>query len=161
MEEQYRRIDPASLDFRHARWAQKVAEVHAVPAVEGERVNTVMSDGHAETTNIAQLGDLKITNPSGEQYLVHADVFRKRYHATGKPGIFAPEPRAIHVIRVDENVEFRASWGKTIRIKSGGLLGEIAPGDVNGIEGPEFKETYQYVPDPGASSLPTKPGTMH
>ena len=60
------------LDFRHARRAQKIVEVRAVPARPGERVDTIMRDGHVETTNSAQPGDMKVTNPSGEQYLVQA-----------------------------------------------------------------------------------------
>jgi hypothetical protein len=140
----FRRIDPAAIDFSQARLAQKVARVRARPAEPGERVATVMKDGHVETENVAAAGDLVVTNPSGEQYLVKAATFAERYQPTATPGEFAPKAAPVKALVITENVAFTAPWGETMRIKAGGVL-ISENGEVRGVQAEEFAETYRYL----------------
>lgn len=141
---EFRRIDPAAIDFSQARLAQKVARVQARPAEPGERVATIMKDGHVETENVASDGDLVVTNPSGEQYLVKAATFAERYQPTATPGEFAPRAAPVKALVTGENVEFTAPWGEIMRIKAGGVL-IVENGEVRGVQADEFAATYRYL----------------
>ena len=57
---------------------QKCVTVLAREARPGEIVDTVMADGHFETTNTASEGDWVITNPSGEVFVVQPQRFSSR-----------------------------------------------------------------------------------
>jgi hypothetical protein len=140
----FNRIDPAAIDFSQARTAQKVARVRARPAQAGERVATIMKDGHVETENVAKAGDVVVTNPSGEQYLVAEVTFAKRYQPTETKGEFAPKAAPVKALVTNENVEFEAPWGETMRIKAGGVL-LSENGEVRGVQAEEFAETYRYL----------------
>lgn len=91
----------------------KKAEVNAVIASGGEVIETVLADGTKETTNTAGAGDAIITNPGGEQYIIPAETFNKRYEATSEDGVF----RAKGMARAFKNdtgapIEIMAPWGE-------------------------------------------------
>jgi hypothetical protein len=58
---------------------KKQGEIRAVIAQGGEEIITKLANGSTETKNTANPGDAIITNPGGEQYVIGADKFRKRY----------------------------------------------------------------------------------
>jgi len=110
------------LDLSTEEWTQKLAEapvfakkgiVGAEVATEETPVTTELADGTIETNNIAQPGDVIVTNPGGEKYILKPDNFAKRYEATEEEGIF----RAKGMVRAVQNnsgqpVEIMAPWGE-------------------------------------------------
>lgn len=115
------------LDISTEEWTQKLAEapifakkgkVVAEVATEPTPITTILENGTVETTNTAETGDVIVTNPGGEQYILKPDNFGKRYEATdeltedGKP-IF----RAKGMARAVQNntgqpIEIMAPWGE-------------------------------------------------
>lgn len=98
---------------------KKQGEVRASIAQGGEVVVTKLADGSTETRNTANPGDAIITNPGGEQYIIDAVKFGKRYEPklgeNGKPekGIFS----AKGYCRAIDNpwgqpITMMASWGE-------------------------------------------------
>jgi hypothetical protein len=59
---------------------RKVTQVLARPAIHGERIDTITSDGK-ETTNVANSGDWVVENQTGarEQYILTEAKFLPRY----------------------------------------------------------------------------------
>ncbi|MEO5950690.1 MAG: PGDYG domain-containing protein [Candidatus Saccharimonadales bacterium] len=92
----------------------KKAEVHAVVAVGGEKIETVLANGIVETVNIANSGDAIITNPGGEQYIIPAETFTKRYEATTEEGVFRAKGMA-RALKNDTGapIEITAPWGES------------------------------------------------
>jgi hypothetical protein len=148
----YKKIDTDKLDWSASKIAQKTAKVTAEFVEAGSSVSTVMKDGHVETNNIApEGGAMKVTNPSGEQYLVSPEKFASRYSKTDA-GDYAPIAEPVQVMFIDENVSFTAPWGEEMRIKAGGVLVNAGPGDVYGIQPEEFNETYSVLGDYAAEA---------
>jgi hypothetical protein len=93
---------------------EKAARIQARVANEGEAVQTILADGTIETSNTANAGDVIVTNPGGEQYIVPADKFNVKYSAVeGSPG----EYQSIGEIRAIKNatgkeITITAPWGE-------------------------------------------------
>lgn len=147
--------------FAGAKIYQKYAEVIIRPAILGEQIGTVTSDG-AETMNRAAAGDFILTNDTRakEQYIISAEKLRKRYEPTGKRvgggEIYKAtgKCRAIKVNRqilkalgVDSVFEFIAPWGSKMVCKKGDMLASpdlFGPlNEVYRIALKEFNETYR------------------
>lgn len=123
----------------------KTARIQARVAVEGEQIVTQMKDGHIETKNTAKEGDVIATNPAGEQYIIPAATFVKKYEVDPvNPEQYRPKGGAQQFIHVDEDISFKAPWGEEMHIKAGGVLNVsgLTTGDVYGIQKDEFKNTY-------------------
>ena len=119
----FKTINPATdIDWSKAVWAQKSSKVIAEKVPAGTVVETIMADGHVETTKTAgPNGGYKVTNPNGEQYLVDPAKFENRYDVVGEK-TYAPKWDPVRVVRIDEDVTFKAPWGEDMRIKAGGVL---------------------------------------
>jgi hypothetical protein len=79
-------------------------------AAEQQRVVTTTADGK-ETENTANVGDIIMSGPSKENYVVKADKFPKLYN--GKIGdIVVPDqtPRNVAVYNGTDTIHFKASW---------------------------------------------------
>jgi len=93
---------------------KKQGEVRAVIAQGGEVVITKLADGTTETRNTANPGDAIITNPGGEQYIIDAKKFGKRYEPKeGEEGVYS----AKGYCRAIDNpwgqaITMKASWGE-------------------------------------------------
>ncbi|EPX78027.1 hypothetical protein [Salipiger mucosus] len=138
----FKSIDPADHDWHKAVWAQKTAMVTARPAEAGEPVITRMTDGHIETQGLAPDGAMIVTNPRGEEYIVDAETFSKRYQQRGS--VFTPRASPVRVLKIDEHVRFQAPWGEEMRIARGVLV-MAGENDIYGIQGIEFAETYDLL----------------
>jgi len=126
MTEEFKKVDPASyVDWSKAQWAQKSQErglVQAEFVEEGTVVETVMANGLSETTKTAgENGGYKVTNPSGEQYLIEPSKFEARYEEKSE-GLFVPNYDPVKIMKIDENVKFEAPWGGDMNIQAGGVL---------------------------------------
>jgi hypothetical protein len=114
---QYEKVDLSTEEYT-AKLAEapvfaKKAEVSAVTATAGQEVRTVLANGSEETVNYAEEGDVIVTNPGGEQYILKPDNFAKRYEPTTEEGVF----RAKGMARAFKNdtgapVEIMAPWGE-------------------------------------------------
>ena len=142
----YRVIDPArDIDWTEYFISQKTARVKAEKVEPGTVVETVMADGHVETTKTAGPdGGYRVTNPTGEQYLVDTAKFDSVYEVVGG-GVFAPKPDPRKVVDLDENVSFTAPWGMPMFIKEGGVLVYGGKDDIYGIQPDEYNKTYSAV----------------
>lgn len=123
----------------------KTARVSARKGFPGEEIITKMKDGLTETKNIVQKGDMVITNPDGEQYVMPAETFLKKYEIdTDHPEQYRPKGGAQEFIFVKDDISFTAPWGEQMLIKAGGMLNITGreKGDIYGIQRDEFKRTY-------------------
>lgn len=98
---------------------KKQGEVRAMIAQGGEVVITKLADGFIETKNTANSGDAIITNPSGEQYIINAEKFEKRYEQKvgedGEPeeGVFTAKGYCKAIDNpFGSSITMRASWGE-------------------------------------------------
>lgn len=124
----------------------KTARVMARVGIVGEKIVTKMSDGHIETTNtVKSEGDMVITNPTGEEYIISAEIFAKRYEIDpANQKLYRPKGGAQQFLFLKEDVEFIAPWGEKQSVKKGGVLSISGrdSGDIYGIQRKEFLETY-------------------
>jgi hypothetical protein len=114
---EYEKVDLSTEEYT-AKLAEapvfaKKAEVSAVVAAAGQEVRTVLANGTEETVNYTEEGDVIVTNPGGEQYILKSDNFTKRYEATAQEGIY----RAKGMARAFKNdtgapIEIMAPWGE-------------------------------------------------
>lgn len=116
-EQVYEKLDLSTKEYERklaeAPVYAKKAEVQAVAAHAGQEVRTTLANGTEETVNYAEEGDVIVTNPGGEQYILKSDNFSKRYEATDKDGVF----RAKGMARAFQNdtgtpIEIMAPWGE-------------------------------------------------
>lgn len=149
MNEEFKIIDPKTyVNWSQAQWAQKSQErgrVQAEFVEKGTAVETIMANGHVETTKTAgENGGYRVTNPTGEQYLIEPSKFESRYEES-EPGIFVPKFDPVKVCLVNENVTFDAPWGGAMNIQAGGVLVYGGDNDIYGIQPDEFAETYDII----------------
>lgn len=142
--EMFKVIDPSKdVDWTEFFLAQKIAKVKAEKVPAGTVVETIMSDGHVETKKTAgPNGGYKVTNPTGEQYLVDTEKFESIYDKTGHDGIYQPKPDPRKMVTVDKNISFKAPWGEEMKIKKDGVLVHQGIKDVYGIQPDEYRKTY-------------------
>ena len=150
----YKTIDPEQFVQNHAEsvvYFKKVGSVEARPAIPGERIDTIMKNGHLETSNVAGENQYVIRNPDGEQYIIDAKKFESRYNLNtaelGTDGFskyqVASGPMKVIRLGKNEDVEFQTPWGETMRINGAGVIVDNGPGDIYGIQAQEFANTYR------------------
>lgn len=133
---------------------KKYARVSARPGVAGEKIATILRDGHAEVDpehpEIVSEGDWVVTNPSGEQYKVSGAKFVKRYDVeagVGADGKYAPKGPAITAMQIHEDITIYVPWGGDgslipQHLRAGSYLNITDTNDIYGIAEQEFYETY-------------------
>lgn len=122
----------------------KTARIQAREGVVGEEIVTKMADGHTETVNrVKSEGDMVATNPNGEQYIIDAATFKKKYEVDpANPAQYRPKGGAQQFLFLKEDVQFTAPWGEVMDIKAGGVLNITSRDDIYGIQKKEFNQTY-------------------
>ena len=92
-----------------------------------------------------------VTNPGGEQYIISAETFKKKYEIDpNNLKVYRPKGGAQQFLRLDEDIDFVAPWGEDMHMKSGDFINvtDREKGDIYGIGQKEFFETYgQCNPD--------------
>ncbi|MCL2869700.1 PGDYG domain-containing protein [Candidatus Saccharibacteria bacterium] len=101
--------------FKDADIYQKSGTVEAEFVDKPQEVVTMIGDNE-ETRQTAEPGQVIVTNPSGERYVLDKDTFDKRYETTDKDG----EYRANGKARIMQNdtgkpIEIVAPWGELQR----------------------------------------------
>ena len=138
---------------------RKCRNILAKRAQAGEKIATITADG-LETVNTAQAGDyiIRNTTEAGEQYLLGAEKFEKKYSPFAQPDengwqmyepnsvIFAIElsPELLQRLQWPTEFYFVARWGEEMVAKAGDFL--ALPEDaseVYRIARKEFFETYK------------------
>lgn len=128
------------------------ASVEARRVSERELIRTILQDGTVETERYAEVGDMIVTNPGGEQYVIKQDHFAQQYAETDEPGNY----RSTDGIRASLNptggpISITAPWGSSQFGESDcfvamtvSLASPDQPTDVRYIIGAdEFDETYE------------------
>lgn len=142
------------------RLYQKVKNVHARPAVAGERVKTITSDG-SETFNVAEEGDFVIQNQTmaKEQYIISGEKFKARYvfseGTTSEYDIYKAIGKVIAIEltndflveqKLPEQFYFTAPWEESMVAKKGDFLVSLPDfSQIYRIARNEFFETYQEI----------------
>ena len=133
---------------------KKYARVQARLGVAGEKIATILRDGHAEVDpehpEVVSEGDWVVTNPSGEQYKVSGAKFAKRYDVEagmGADGKYAPKGPAITALQIHEDITIYVPWGENgalvpQHLRAGSYLNITDVNDIYGIAEQEFYETY-------------------
>jgi hypothetical protein len=115
------------------------------------KVVTITADGK-ETENTAVPGDIIMSGPSGEKYVVKAAKFEKLY-AKQDDGTVIPEqsPRQVARYTGKNEVTFTAPWGEQMVLKPGDYLVKDGEGYYR-VAKKEYEATYNL---PGETTSPT------
>jgi hypothetical protein len=156
--EMLRIFAPLLLEF--GQKAQKKTRIWARPALEGERVATITSDG-PETENTALPGDVVVRNQSGAQetYVLPKNIFEKKYHPTGQKDAeweeFAPQstvcvlelrPEILQRVGFPPAFQLMARWQEPMQVRQSDYLATPEDGsEIYRIARKEFEETYQLL----------------
>jgi len=132
---------------------KKQGTVTARPGVVGEKVETILGSGQYETKNeVKEEGQMVVTNPGGEQYIIGAEKFSKRYEASETPGTYHAKG---HVKAVKnpyaEPIVMEASWGEDQHGQANCMIADVC--DENGVSdgepyiigADEFAATYKQL----------------
>lgn len=114
-------------------------------AVDGLPVETYTSDGRLETTNTAYSGDVIMSGPSKEKYVLKASKFNKMYTMVDTSGVVIPEqsPRMVTEYTGDAEISFMAPWGENMILTKGDFLVKKSETEFYRIGREEFMKTYQ------------------
>ena len=133
--------------FGPAQTYAKFARIQATQAQGGEAIETVLADGTKETANIANAGDWIVTNPGGEQYIVSAEQFAKKYEPAPElgEGWFKPKGKPQQFVQIQQDLTFVAPWGKEQFLRKGSYLNVTDLSNIYGVAEEEFLATYKLV----------------
>jgi len=120
---------------------KKFTQITARPAVAGEVIETITSDGK-ETTNTAKSGDYVVTNIGGEEYILSGDTLKKRYESLGN-NRYQAIGECKGIVYTGKPTQFMATWGEAMVLKPGDMIVTGDGKEVYRIAIKEFKETYR------------------
>jgi len=113
---------------------------------DGELIKTITSTDTAdkpETKNVALKGDVVMSGPSGETYVVKGAKFGKLYDGN-IGGIVYPEqsPRMVAAYTGQQVVNFTAPWGESMILKPGDYLVKDGDAGYYRVAKAEYEQTY-------------------
>lgn len=110
---------------------------------ETERTITTETKDGVETVNTAEVGDIIMSGPSGETYVVKKSKFEKLYDGeVGSTVIPNQDPRMVAHYTGVNDVIFKAPWGEDMVLKSGDYMVSDPGGGYYRIAKAEYEETY-------------------
>lgn len=105
-------------------------------------VETITSDGK-ETQNVAEPGDIIMSGPSKENYVLKAAKFPKLYQGQiGQTVVPEQNPRMVALYTGQETVSFMAPWGESMVLKPGDYLVKDGDAGYYRIARVEYEQTY-------------------
>ena len=105
-------------------------------------VVTVTSDGK-ETQNVAAKGDIIMSGPSRENYVVKAAKFPKLYQGQlGQSVVPEQNPRMVAAYTGNQPVTFTAPWGENMILKPGDYLVKDGDQGYYRVAKVEYEQTY-------------------
>lgn len=140
-------------------YARKTREVVAQPVKEGQVVETkplATISGQtciiSETTQVVTdehvaRGDMLVTNPDGEQYIVKGPKFQKIYTQVSD-GVYKPQGETKAFLTTTTNICFKASWGEVQFAPKGSKLCVSDLGDIYSVTDSAFDATYEIENQP-------------
>jgi len=113
---------------------------------DGELIKTITSTDTAdnpETKNVTLKGDVVMSGPSGENYVVKAAEFGKLYDGN-VGGIVYPEqsPRMVALYTGQQPVQFTAPWNESMVLKPGDYLVKDGDAGYYRVAKIEYEQTY-------------------
>lgn len=158
-------IDPLQFVLTHIVLAQigfKKTPISAIRGTPGEVIKTYTSGGFYETENKVEidpntnLPDWVVTQKTGEKMVIKDSKFHELYfhppEETNK-NIYYPAGGKRGLIQLDDNVSFKAPWGKEQYIKKGGYIVVVDKDNIYGIQKEEFDASYQMVENESGEKL--------
>ena len=140
----------------------KYANIKARLGYVGEIVSTIMKNNHFETHNVVSYDtatgkpDWIVTQATGEEQIVSDSKFNNLYEVPNdyKEGEeLKPSGKYRPMIRLEQNVAIKTSWGELQYIKAGGVLVAIDANDIYGIQKYEFENSYNVIEGIDAISM--------
>jgi len=126
---------------------------YAVNEADELKVVTKTADG-VETVNTAKKGDIIMSGPNGEKYVIKPEKFGKNYQGNiGSTMIPEQSPRTVARYDGPEGV-IEAPWGEKMRLRPGDYVVQEGPGLYYRIAADEFDKTYNAL---GRAPLPRNP----
>jgi hypothetical protein len=114
---------------------------YTVSAME-QPVVTITSDGK-ETQNVAEKGDIIMSGPSRENYVVKSAKFPKLYQGElGQTVVPEQSPRMVAVYTAQQPITFTAPWGESMVLKPGDYLVKDGDQGYYRIAKVEYEQTY-------------------
>ena len=108
-------------------------------------IETVTSDGK-ETKKLAKVGDIVISGPSKEKYVIDQQKFPKNYQgAIGETIMPEQAPRMAARAEIHSPIIFKATWGEDMILKPGDYLIKDGDSGYYRIAKKEFDLTYNPV----------------
>ena len=106
------------------------------------QVDTITGDGK-ETTNTAEPGDIMLSGPSQENYVIKSAKFGKLYQGE-IGGTVVPEqsPRQVANYTGLDPIQFTAPWGESMVMKPGDYLVKDGDAGYYRIAKAEYEQTY-------------------
>lgn len=137
-------------------FAQKTRRVHARPvllgetvltaplATIGERVCKISETSQIVTMDHVTRGDMVVTNPDGEEYIVKGSKFAKIYTHIGN-GVYLPQGEVKPFVTTIADICFKASWGELQFAPKGSKLCVADMNDIYSVTDIAFESTYERV----------------
>lgn len=150
---------------------EKIATIYARMAEEGERIDTITSDG-LETSNTAEKGDFVVKNKTEaeECYILKPESFNNAYkflrkhdegfneYVSNKKIIAVEIDASFFKDENEKELYFVAPWGSKMVVKENDyLVCPIGYTEIYRIARKEFFETYQLVADENRINQSLKP----
>ena len=142
------------LEDKKLKWVKvvKFQRLNAVQSEGGEEVETVGSDGNAETKRKTKKGDWIVNNVSNKdnKWIIDDKTFKKKYEEE-KDGVYKPKGGPMLAAKIadctDKGVEFAPpNWGgDVIKVKNDGWFMKDPSNekDIYAISKKDFDSTYK------------------
>lgn len=144
---EYHTTSKKQLEYSFSVSTEKLTPMSYTVAKEPTEVETILPDGK-ETKNKAEPGDIIMSGPSGERYVIKAKKFGSLY--SGKIGEkikVAPNPRQVARYSGKDTISFKAPWGEDMVLKPGDYVVKDGDSGFYRIAKAEFEKTYETIPD--------------
>lgn len=137
---------PSPDDFRHAPLYRKTARLRSCDIEMADHdfpVETLIR-GFCETTNIVHKGDVIITGPAGERYVLNAEKFNRLYRRNPENANEFISTVTRRCIVINDDVVLDTEWGGTQYMHAGDIIAQDGI-FFYGIERSIFEQTYTCI----------------
>jgi len=139
---QFQPTTKKKLTYQFSQDVNNMSSMSYAVAQQQMPVTTVTSDGK-ETQNTADSGDIVMSGPSGEKYVIKSAKFPKLYSGQiGGPIHPEQSPRNVGIYYGSAPITFTAPWGESMVLKPGDYLVKEDEGKYYRIAKKEYEATY-------------------
>jgi len=137
------------LTYKFVQTPENMPPMSYTVAKQAQDVTTDTADGKEVPKNDAAIGDIIMSGPSREQYVIKAAKFPKLYTdenggpvSIGKPATVEQSPRMVALYTGPDTIMFKASFGADMVLKPNDYLVKEAEGQYYRIAKHEYEQTY-------------------